>query len=93
MIGQIGMVFNYLHFNHERSITCNSLSLVRRAFKEYISDYSLLDIGFQGLAIISKRGNFKEYLDRVLSNSSRQLAFPNAITIHSPLIKSNNIPL
>ncbi|XP_016168352.1 uncharacterized protein LOC107610882 [Arachis ipaensis] len=82
--------------NHEKSKKGGALSnnhCACKEFQECVAACGLIDLGFAGWPYTWKRGNLAERLDRGLSNLEWQLAFPEAIVKHMPLLKSDYSPI
>nr|XP_025664883.1 uncharacterized protein LOC112763420 [Arachis hypogaea] len=86
--------FNAMLNNYEKS--GGALSNGHGACKEFqecVSTCGLVDLGYAGWAYTWKRGNLAERLDRGLSNLDWQIAFPEALVKHMPMLKSDHSPI
>ncbi|RYR35538.1 hypothetical protein Ahy_A10g050689 [Arachis hypogaea] len=86
--------FNAMLHNHKKSggaLSNNHCAC--KEFQECVAACGLIDLGFAGWPYTWKRGNLVERLDRDLSNLEWQLAFPEAIVKHMPMLKSDHSPI
>ncbi|XP_025682381.1 uncharacterized protein [Arachis hypogaea] len=81
---------------HDKQFSGGALSNNQGACKEFqdcVATCGLIDLGFVGCPYTWKRGNLAERLDRGLSNLEWQLAFPEALVKHMPMLKSDHSPI
>nr|KYP72233.1 hypothetical protein KK1_004820 [Cajanus cajan] len=63
------------------------------AFRNFVDQCSLMDIGFNGSAFTWKRGQLYERLDRCLANFDWRVAFPEASLTHLNPLKYHHTPI
>lgn len=61
-----------------------------KAFIDCIQQCHLLDLPFRGPLHTWQRGNLKERIDRVMSNASFQMMFPEVLVTHGLAFKSDH---
>ena len=79
--------FNSLLYDHERHGRTKLSSLVSGAFKAYVQECFLVDLGFQGPSYTWKCGSLRERLDKVLCSESWQVTFLETLVTHRPFFK------
>nr|KYP65965.1 Putative ribonuclease H protein At1g65750 family [Cajanus cajan] len=63
------------------------------AFRQFVQQCNLIDIGFQGSPYTWRRGSLLERLDRVLASYEWRIAFPEAVLTHLNPLKSYHVPI
>ncbi|CAA7060939.1 unnamed protein product [Microthlaspi erraticum] len=94
----VGGDFNTILRLDERTGGNGRLSQDSVAFGEWISDASLIDMGFTGHRFTWRRGRTEQYyiakrLDRVLCNAQARLKWQEASVTHLPFLASDHTPL
>jgi hypothetical protein len=85
--------FNTVLFSHEKDGGAPVNQASSTAFMNCINDCNLVDLGYSGPEFTWSRGNLRERLDRVLSNTAWHALFPNSTVTHLSLSSSDHCGL
>ncbi|XP_020230860.1 uncharacterized protein LOC109811508 [Cajanus cajan] len=64
-----------------------------QAFRSFINQCNLMDMGYNGVTFTWRRGNLFEQLDRALVSYDWCVRFPDASLSHLNPLKSNHAPI